>query len=82
MTEVEFKKVFKLAEIRDYPHTDACREQALNALAGCAYEKKICTKKQAAYVFNYQTIMLNGERDQQAVEETYYYYKKNVKIID
>ncbi len=82
MKEVEFKKVYKMAENRDYPNTDAFMEQAMNALAGCAYEKKICTMAQAAYVFNYQTMMMNGERDQQAVEETYHYYKKNVKIID
>lgn len=82
MTEVEFKRVFKMAEKRDYPQTKAFMDTAMDALSGCAYDKKICTKAQAAYVFNYQTLMLNGERDQSAVEETYYYYKKNVKLLD
>lgn len=82
MKEVEFKRIYKMAEKREYPDTEIFREQAMTALSGCAYEKKICTKAQAAYVFNYQTMMMNGERDQQAVEEMYYYYKKNVKIID
>lgn len=82
MTEVEFKKVFKMAQNREYPQTKAFFDTAMDSLAGCAYEKKICTKAQAAYIFNYQTMMLNGERDQAAVEETYCYYKKNVKLLD
>lgn len=82
MTEVEFKKVFKMAQNQDYPQTQAFYNTAMDALVGCAYEKKICTKTQAAYVFNYQTLMFNGERDQSAVEEIYHYYKKNVKILD
>ena len=82
MTEVEFKKVFKMAQNREYPQTQAFFDSAMDALSGCAYEKKICTKEQAAYIFNYQTMMLNGVRDQSAVEETYFYYKKNVKLLD
>ncbi len=82
MTEVQFKRIFNMANKKEYPDTQAFRDSAMDALAGCAYEKKMCTKAQAAYIWNYQTMQFNGERDQAAVEENYWYYKKNVKILD
>lgn len=86
MTEVEFKRVVKCAKKADYPNTDQFRRGAESALMGFAIPRKrgdwlFCTVEQAAYVFNYQCLMLNGEYDTVAVADLHIGYRKNVKLI-
>lgn len=71
-----------MAVKREYPQTQEFSEQAAISLAGCAYEKKVCTKAQAAWNINYHAKMFNGEYSAEAIEEIHHYYKKNVKLID
>jgi len=83
MTRKEFQECYKLADelskTGDYSVEEA--SQASIALMGYAYEKKICTRKQYAIVFNWQTMMLNGLRDASQVEEEFE-MKKNITLID
>jgi len=82
MKALEFRQIYKMATEHNYPNTEAFGNNALETLSGCAYDKKICTKAQAAYVLNYQALMFNGEYDYEMLEETQGYFKKNITLLD
>lgn len=81
MKASEFKEVFALAE--SHPHlTEAEQVEASIALGGCAYDKRVATRLQCAYILNWQSMMLNGARDQNMMLETRGYFLKNVELLD
>ena len=84
MNKVEMNKVMRCADARTYPTTPEFAREAQIALAGFGIKaegKKYATIQQAALVLNYQTLLFNGTRDAEAVQETLEAYKENVIII-
>lgn len=81
MTKKEFKQCFAMAQQGSGLTPDEMR-QAEIALCGFGLEPKIATKAQCAYMINYQTMMMNGARDQQMIEECYHAMLRYVTLID
>ena len=83
MTMRQFKSAYQLAELirQEDEFNSEEYQQAQQALIGYGYEKKHCTLRQYAIIFNAQTIMLNGLRDSDAVNAEIA-YAGNITIID
>ena len=82
MTMKQFRQAYQMAEELKGKETSTDEmNQALQATAGCAYEKRHCTMKQYAIHLNYQTIQLNGTRSTDAINDEIL-IKNNIIIID
>jgi len=79
MTRKEFSTALQIADRHDELTTDESTQAAI-ATMGCAYEQKIVTINQVAWLINYQTMQMNGTRDAQALQELYE-MKHNLIII-
>lgn len=82
MTMKQFRQAYQMAEeLKNYETNTDELNQALQATAGCAYEKKCCTMKQYAIHLNYQTMQLNGIRSTDEVNNEIH-IMDNIIIID
>jgi hypothetical protein len=81
MNSQQFKSCFVLAEtMPTMPEPEST--QAAIATAGCAYEDKVATKRQVAWLINYQSMMMNGYRDAVELAETRLYCLKHITLLD
>jgi hypothetical protein len=81
MNNQQFKLCFAIAEtMPTMPEAEAT--QAAIATAGCAYENRIATKRQVAWLINYQTMMMNGYRDMEELDETRLYCLAHIILLD
>ena len=82
MTMKQFRQSYQMAEsLKDTETSTDEINHALQATAGCAYEKRHCTMKQYAIHLNYQTMQMNGIRSTDATNDEIL-IKNNIIIID
>jgi len=87
MTSKEFKEVFEIAQKHEYdniPYTECCwKQEALTATSGIALDntRRIATKKQCAFILNWQAQYFNGEYDLEELARMKEYYKR-VDLLD
>lgn len=82
MTMKQFRQAYQMAEdLKDTETSTDELNQALQATAGCAYEKRHCTMKQYAIHLNYQTMQFNGIRSTDAINNEIH-IMNNIIIID
>jgi len=86
MTLSEFKRVYRLADLL-LGHEMSLGEsgeyeQAQEGLIGFGLGRKYATARQAAIIYNAQTLFFSGVRDALAMESTRADMLRNVTLID